>query len=140
MKSNLNSKLNRIFSLGFPLHLNSSISHCTNLAYIIFPGQKNEGQLEDVFTQTMTKRVYVLKCLFWESKDNFADLLHVLFCIYICTKQESPPAGNRKRRTAFGITCPSVTCPTGGPHPGGGGVPQSWPVGVPHPDLAGGTT
>ena len=38
-------------------------------------------------------------------------------------KQESRPAGNRKRHTAGGITCPSVTCRGGG--------------GVPHPDLAG---
>ena len=42
--------------------------------------------------------------------------------------QDSPPAGNCKRRTARGITSPSVTYPRGGvPHPG-------W--GVPHPDLA----
>ena len=25
-------------------------------------------------------------------------------------QQENPPAGNRKRRTARGITCPSITC------------------------------
>ena len=29
-------------------------------------------------------------------------------------KQESFPAENRNRRTARGITCPSVTCPAGG--------------------------
>ena len=39
--------------------------------------------------------------------------------------------GSRKRRTARGITCPSVTCP------GGGGYPSP-SQGVPRPDLAGG--
>ena len=35
-------------------------------------------------------------------------------------KQESPSAGNRKRRTAHGITCHSVTCPGGTPFLAGG--------------------
>ena len=52
--------------------------------------------------------------------------------------KDSPPAGNLKKRTACGITCPSVTCPRGTPSwPGWGwGYPSpGW--GVPHPDLAG---
>ena len=51
--------------------------------------------------------------------------------------QESPPVGNRKRRTACGIICYSVNC-LGVPHSWLEGTP-SWPGwGVPHPDLAGG--
>ena len=64
-------------------------------------------------------------------------------------EQESPPAGNHKRRTVHGITCQSAI------HSGGGGEPsfsQNW-GGLPHPlpigkdegtpscqDLDGGTT
>ena len=56
-------------------------------------------------------------------------------------QNKTPPARNCKRRTARGITCPSVTC-LGVPHPDlaggypipGSGVPYPWP-GVPHPDL-----
>ena len=51
-------------------------------------------------------------------------------------KQESPPAGNSKRRTARGITCYSVTCPAGTPSVG---VPNPW-LGVPHLDLFRGGT
>ena len=67
------------------------------------------------------------------------------------TEQDSPPVGNRKKRTARTITChrwgmgtPScpvlswmgyLFCPDwrGGPHPD-----LSWPEGVPHPVLEGG--
>ena len=60
--------------------------------------------------------------------------------------KESPPAGNRKRRTARGITCPSITYPLGGGTPsqlsgGGGGECYpilTWPGEIPQPDLAGG--
>ena len=74
----------------------------------------------------------------------------ILWIIHYITlsKQESPPAGNCKKCTAYGITCPSITYPGGYPiqsWPGGypiqswpGGYPiQSW-QGVPHPVLAGG--
>ena len=47
-------------------------------------------------------------------------------------KQESPPAGNRKRCTACGITCPSaIQLPTGRgvPHPVVGGTPIQFPTG-----------
>ena len=44
--------------------------------------------------------------------------------------QESYPVGSRKRHTACGITCHSITCPGGTPSLAGGGVP--------HPDLTGG--
>ena len=46
------------------------------------------------------------------------------------TPQESPPAGNRKRCTVRGITCPNVTSPGGGGYhsPGRGGYPiLIWP-------------
>ena len=61
-------------------------------------------------------------------------------------EQDSPPAGNHKRRTTRGVTCPSVTCPGGGrgyPSPvmTGWGLPQvlSWLAGgggYPSPILA----
>ena len=68
-------------------------------------------------------------------------------------RKESPPGGNRKRRTARGITCQGVTYPGRGGNPslagrggyflltwlGGGGVPHSWPCQVLPPDLSGGT-
>ena len=52
-------------------------------------------------------------------------------------QQESPSAGNRKKRTARGMTCQSVICP-GVPHPDlAGGKPiLTWPGGT--PVLAGG--
>ena len=58
-------------------------------------------------------------------------------------KQDSPPAGNRKRSTAHAVTYPSITCPGGG---GGEGYPTlSWTEGalfvlegVTHPVLDGG--
>ena len=51
----------------------------------------------------------------------------------VIVKQESPPAGNHKRSTVRGITCPSTTCPGGG----GGRYPFP-PWGVPHPCPWGG--
>ena len=45
-------------------------------------------------------------------------------------KQESPPAGNRKRRTARGITCPSISYRGGGVPTlaGWGGAYLGWGV------------
>ena len=60
-------------------------------------------------------------------------------------QQESPPAGNRKRRTARGITCPSVTGLGGGYPSPTWGIPQSCLGGTSvltrggTPVLAGGT-
>ena len=55
-------------------------------------------------------------------------------------KQDSPPAGNRKRRTCRVITCQSVIYPEGSSTPsspgrGWGYASPGW-EGVPHPDLA----
>ena len=51
-------------------------------------------------------------------------------------QQESPPVGNRKRRIARCITCPSISYRGGGG--GGRGFTPSLVRGLPHPDLAGG--
>ena len=54
-------------------------------------------------------------------------------------KQENPPVENRKRRTACGITSPSITYPGGYPIlTWVDGYPiLTWAGGVPHPDMAG---
>ena len=59
----------------------------------------------------------------------------LLIVPYIPLIQESSPAGNRKRRTARGITCPSISYRGGGvPTLAGGGYQPWWGI----PTLAGG--
>ena len=62
--------------------------------------------------------------------------------VILIIKEESPPAGNHKTRTARAVTCPRITCPERGggePHPVlsqmrmGVGVVSY--MGVPHPLL-----
>ena len=56
------------------------------------------------------------------------------WCEWAWIKQDSHPAGNRKRCTARGITCPSITClGCTVPHPDlarGGGYPSPGPGGT----------
>ena len=62
--------------------------------------------------------------------------------VHVSEKQESPPAGNRKRRTASSITCPNISYP-GGYLPWLGEVPTLARGYLPWlgeaPTLAGGT-
>ena len=62
-----------------------------------------------IFTSSLDKKILTeLKKILIDNHDK---------TIY---EQESPPAGNRKRRTDSSIICPSLTVPGGGgyPHPG----------------------
>ena len=84
------------------------------------------------------KKIFRKSCLKKVLLQKTTLVIPILYIFLYCfsdesrREQESPPAGNRKRRTARGITCPSIT------YSGGGGeVPHPWRGGgVSHPDLA----
>ena len=83
------------------------------------------------------QKIYRKSCLKKVQLQKTTLVIPILYIFLYCfsdesrREQESPPAGNRKRRIARGITFPSITYPEGGGTPSlGRGYPiLTWPWG-----------